>query len=166
MFVTARMFALWSILLLQAAQVSASPGAATLGEVYGWVYRTGKEVQINAHVAACLGVKTPQSLYQRTWVSPDGKVHAFEIGEDRTSPFVLMSVQRGLNAAYLGSFWLSTREGRLLAVCDSPFVNADFARVTDGSLDAAFQSEKAYYLDKYGQRARWDRYVPVERDYP
>lgn len=153
-------------LLLQAAQLSGSFGPAALPDVYGWVYRTGKEIPLDIPAAACLGLKTPQSVYERTWMGPDTRVHAMEVSEDKNNPFVVMSVQHNLHDQYFGSFWLSTRDGRLLSVCNSPSMYASFVAVKDGSLGAQFDSEKAYYLKKFGERGRWDRYVPVERDYP
>jgi len=152
--------------LLQAAQPAAPPGPATLADVYGWVYRTGKEVPIDVPAAACLGLKTPQKIYERTWLAPDGRIHAIEAGEDKANPFVLLSVRHSLDEDYAGKFWLAGANGGLLGACDSPFMYASFARVNDGSLDAEFRSEKMYFLDKFGQRWKWDRYAPVKRDYP
>lgn len=153
-------------LLLQAGQLSASSSAATFADMLGWVYRTGKEVPLDVPAATCLGLKTPQSVYERTWLAPDARIHAVEVGEDRANPFVVMSVRRSLDEDYGGKFWLVGRNGGLLGACSSRFMYASFVRVNDGSLDAEFQSEKSYYLEKFGQRWKWDRYVPVKRDYP
>lgn len=153
-------------LLLQAAQMPGASGPVTFADMYGWVYRTGKEIPVDIPAANCLGMKTPQNVYERTWVSPDAKVHSVELSEDKNNPFVVMSVQHSLHAEYFGSFWLSTRDGRLLGACNSPSMYASFVAVKDGSMDAQFESEKAYYLKKFEERGRWDRYVPVERDYP
>lgn len=153
-------------LLLQVAQPSVTSGAATFTDVYGWVYRTGREVPVDIPAAACLGLKTPQNIYERTWVAPDAKVHSIEVGEDRDNPFVVLSVRRSIGEEYAGKFWLAGKDGRPLGVCSSPFTNASFVRVNDGSLDAEFQSEKTYFLEKFGQRWKWDRYAPVKRNYP
>ena len=153
------------VLLLQASEAAIAE-SATFPDLYAWVYRTGKEVTINGPAATCLGVKTPQSVYERTWLAPDTKFHAIRVSEDRQNPFVLLSVQRGLADLYFGSFWLATTDGRLLATCDSPFVNASFVAVKDGSLDAKFASEKTYFLTKFDQRAKWDTFVPAKRSYP
>lgn len=153
--------------LLQAATSSASSAApATFAEVYAWVYRTGKEVPLDVPAATCLGLKTPQMIYERTWVSPDAKVHSVEVSEGRNSPFAVLSVRRSLDEDYAGTFWLSGKDGRLSGVCHSPYMYASFVAVKDGSLDGVFQSEKAYDFEKFVQRWRWDRYAPVKRDYP
>jgi hypothetical protein len=153
-------------LLLQAAQLAASSGLASFADVYGWVYRTGKEVAVDVPAASCLGLKTPQNVYERTWLAPDAKVHAIEVSEDRNNPFVVISVRRSLDQQYAGKFWLAGKDGRLSNVCNSPHMYAAFVPVTDRSLDGEFQSEKTYFGDKFGQRWRWDRYSPVKRVYP
>ena len=151
--------------LLQAAQLSGSSGPATLADVYGWVYQTGKEVPLDVPAATCLGLRTPQNVYERTWIAPDAKIHAIEVGEDRNKPFFVISVRRSLDGDYAAQFWLAGRDGRLASVCNSPFMYASFARVNDGSLDAEFNSEKTYFLEKFGERWKWDRYKPVKRTY-
>lgn len=150
-------------LLVQAAQPA---GPATFAGVYGWVYETGRAVPVNNPAAACLGLKTPQTVYERTWLSPDAKVHAVEVSQDSKNPFAIMSVRHTIEDEYAGKVWLAGPDGGLLAVCNSPFMYASFSRVKDGSLDSEFQSEKAYYLEKLGQRWKWDRYTPVKRSYP
>lgn len=153
------------VLLLQTA--GAAPAeTATFLDLYAWVYRTGKEVTVDVPAATCLGLKTPQSVYERAWLSPDAKVHAIKAGEDRQNPFVLLSIQHSLDDLYNGSFWLATRDGRLLGTCESPFMNASYVAVKDGSLDARFEAEKTYFLTKFDQRARWDTFVPPKRSYP
>ena len=149
-------------LLVQAAQPS---GPATFADVYGWVYQTGKPVPVGK-AAACLGLKTPQTVYERTWLSPDAKVHAVEVSQDANNPFAIMSVRHSLEDEYAGKFWLAGKDGRLLGVCSAPFLYAALSRVKDGSLDSEFQSEKAWYVEKLGQRWKWDRYTPVKRSYP
>ena len=84
-------------LLVQAAPLSGSSGPAMFADVYGWVYQTGKEVPVDVPAAACLGVTTPQNVYERTWLAPDAKVHAIEVGEDRNNPFVVVSVRHSLD---------------------------------------------------------------------
>ena len=121
---------------------------------------------MNVPAAQCLGLKTPQSVYERTWLAPDAKVHAMEVGADTKNPFVLLAVRHNLGGDYFGAYFLSDEDGRLLGVCNSPFVNASFVAVKDGSLDVKFESEKAYFLQKFGQRGKWDRYAPVKRNYP
>lgn len=153
-------------LLFQTAQLPGSPGPAAFPDVYGWVYRTGKEVAVDVPAASCLGLKTPQNVYERTWLAPDAKVHAIEVGEDRNNPFVVVSVRRSLDEQYAGKFWLAGADGRLASVCNSPHMYAAFFPVRDGSLDGEFQSEKTYFLKKFGERWRWDRYAPVKRAYP
>ena len=154
------------VFLAQAAKLSDSASAATFEDVYGWVYRTGREVAINMPAAACLGLKTPQSVFERAWLGLDSRIHAIAVGEDKKNPFVLISVLHDLRSNYFGSFFLSGKDGRLLGVCDSPHVNASFVAVKDGSLDAKFESENTYLLERLGQRWKLDRFVPVERDYP
>src|SRR5437899_6528004 len=145
--------------LLQTAQLSGAPGAATFADVYGWVYRTGKEVDLNVPAATCLGLKTPAGIFERTWRGTDAKIHAVAVGKDKDHAFVLISVQRNLGDTYSGSFWLSSKDGRLMGVCNSAFVNASYVAVKDGSLDAKFESEKEYFVEKFEHRNRWDRFV-------
>lgn len=153
-------------LLVQATQPSDSSGPAAFAEVYGWVYRTGREVPVDVPAAACLGLKTPQNVYERTWLAPDARVHSIEVGEDRNSPFVVISVRHSVDDEYAGKFWLAGKDGRLSNACNSPHMYASFEEVKDGSLDAEFGSEKAYFLEKFGQRWKWDRYAPVKRSDP
>lgn len=153
------------ILLLQAPE-AARADPASFPDLYIWVYRTGKDVTVDVPAATCLGLKTPQSVYERAWVAPDARVHAIKVGEDRQNPFVVLSVQHSLEDLYNGSFWLATKDGRLLGTCNSPFINASYVAVKDGSLDAKFQSEKTYFLTRFDQRAKWDTFVPVKRSYP
>ena len=156
----------FAALLLPAAPSSSFPDPAAFADVYGWVYRTGRDVEANTPAAACLGLNTPARLYERTWLAPDGRAHAIEVSEDRNHAFLVMSVQYGLHETWSGTFWLASSDGRLLVVCNVPFVNASFVAVKDGSRDAAFQAEKTYFLEKFAQRARWDRYRAAKRDYP
>lgn len=151
------------VLLLQTVQGAC---AESFADVYAWVYRTGKEVPLNVPAATCLGLKTPQNVYERTWLAPDFRFHAIEVGEDGQNPFVLLTVRRSLTEVYYGSYWLAGKDGRLLGTCSSPFMNASFVPIEDGSLDAKFESEKTYILARFGQRARWDTFVPNKRNYP
>lgn len=153
-------------LLVQAAQLSGASGPATFADVYGWVYSTGKEVPVEVPAATCLGLEIPQSVYERTWLAPDAQIHAVEVGEDKTHPFVVMSVRHSLDEQSAGKFWLAGKDGHLSDVCNSPHMYGSFERVKDGSLDAEFQSEKAYFLEKFGRRWKWDRYAPMKREYP
>ena len=43
---------------------------------------------------------------------------------------------------------------------------ATYVAVKDGSLDAKFESEKEYFVEKFEHRNRWDRFVSPKRDYP
>jgi hypothetical protein len=152
------------VFLFQTVQPSGSAAAETFEDVYGWVYRTGKEVDVNVPAATCLGLKTPQTIFERTWIGTDAKVHA--IADAKDSSIVLLSVMHDLSSPYSGSFWLSTKDGRLLGVCNSPFLNAAYVAVKDGSLDAKFESEKTYFITRFGDRVRWDRLVTPKRAYP